>query len=67
LARKLIYARIVHSQADLGSVAETLGAIGKERLSAEGWRQHQQKVAAFGGRLKVEVMERVERELAGAS
>jgi len=67
LARKLIHVRIVHSQADLGSVAERLRAIGKERLSAEGWRKHQQRVAAFWRRLHVEVMERVEKELAGAS
>lgn len=65
MARKLIYVRIVHSQADLGTAAQSLGAIGKDRLSAEGWRKHQQRVAAFWGRLRVEVMERVEKELPG--
>jgi len=58
--------RIVHSQVDLGSVAERLGAVGRERLSAEAWGKHQEEVAAFWQRLRADVMERVERELAGA-
>ena len=67
MARKLIYVRIVHSQADLGTAAESLEAIGKDRLSAEGWRRHQQQVLAFWRRLRAELVERVEKELAGAS
>jgi len=66
LARKLMCVRIVHSQVDLGSVAERLGAVGRERLSAEAWGKHQEEVAAFWQRLRADVMERVERELAGA-
>jgi len=66
LARRLIYVPIVHSQADLGSVAESLGAIGKGSLSAEGWRKHQQEVVAFWERLRVGLVERVEKEVEGA-
>ena len=66
MARKLIHIRIVHSQADLGSVAERLRATSNQKLSAQGWRKHQQQVAAFWRRLRAELMERVEKELAGA-
>lgn len=67
LARRLIYVPIVHSQADLGSMAERLGEIGQARLSAERWKRHQQEVAAFWERLRAGLFERVEKELAGAS
>ena len=65
MARKLIHARIVHSQTDLGSVAENLAAE-RKRLSAEAWRDRQNKVAAFWAGLRTAVMESVERELGDA-
>jgi hypothetical protein len=65
LARKLIHARIIHSQTDLGSVAENLAAE-RKRLSAEAWRDRQNKVAAFWAGLRTAVMESVERELGDA-
>jgi len=66
LARRLIYVSIVHSQADLGSLATGIGAIEKKWLDAEERRRHQQEVAGFWERLKAGVPERVEKELAGA-
>ena len=66
MARKLIHIPIVHTQADLGSVATKLGKIGKEALTAQGWREHQQAVTAFWRRLRVELMKRLKKELAGA-
>ena len=65
MARKLIHARIIHGQADLGSLADPLAAVAREELTAEVWRTHQQQVERFWGELKVKVMERVSRELAG--
>lgn len=66
MARRLIYVPIVHSRADLGSLAAGIGAIGKEGLGAEEWRNHQQEVAAFWERVRAEVLVRLEEALAGA-
>ena len=67
MARKLIYVRIIHGQADLGSFAERLTAMAQERLSAEAWRAHQRQTQEFWGKLGAKVMERVSEELAGRS
>jgi hypothetical protein len=64
VARKLIYVPIIHSQADLGSLAERLPAMARERLGAETWRRHRRRTEEFWRKLRVKVMARVSQELA---
>lgn len=67
LTRKLVHVSIIHAEADLGSLAEKLGAVGEQILSPNGWNRHQQEVAAFWERLRAALVQRIEKELEGAS
>jgi len=63
LARKLIYIRIIHSQADYGTIADGLAASVRDGLSAEEWRKRQEQVAAFWRKLRANLMRTMEKEL----
>jgi len=67
MARKLIYVPIIHGRADHGSVADRLGAIGRKALGQAAWQEHERKVADLWEKLRVSLIARLERALAGAA
>ena len=54
--RKLVYIRIVHSAADMGSLSEKLQEEIISKIGREKWDEHQKRILEFWDKLEVELL-----------